>query len=119
MYHIIHKSAIAYLNKLKVFVIFFRCHVNAYVYFKRQSDPKKIWTKCFVRPKPERGRACEAVDIDGDGDLDVIGTGDMVGGIYGATVYSMILWENKTPQKGENPTPTSTPTPKPTDTSAP
>ena len=69
------------------------------VYFKIPSDPIKQWTKYFVAKPPERGRRTKAIDIDHDGDLDLVSTGNhnCISDFNQCTI-SLVWWENKTPR---------------------
>lgn len=46
------------------------------VYYKLIESKINLWTKHRVAAPPEVGRQCSAVDMDGDGDLDVVSTAD-------------------------------------------
>lgn len=65
------------------------------VYFHMTDDPTRPWTKIRVAAAPEVGRQCRAVDIDGDGDLDIVSTADH---FQDKHTISVVWWENKTPQ---------------------
>ena len=69
------------------------------VYFKMPSDPAKQWTKYFVVKPPETGRRTQSIDLDHDGDLDLVSTADhnCISG-YNQCTISLVWWENKTPQ---------------------
>ncbi len=75
---------------------------NGILYFKQSSDPRAAWESYRVADHPETGRQCRPFDVDGDGDLDVISTGDHVSGSglgYGAGgTVSLVWWENRTPR---------------------
>ena len=62
------------------------------VYFKRTESPETRWEKCRVAELPAVGRRSYAVDVDEDGDLDFISTGDHD---HPNNVLSLVWWENK------------------------
>ncbi len=70
----------------------FGYHRGGLVFFRRGEDPTEPWTKYRVADPPEVGRPCLAMDVDGDGDLDVVCGADLT-----EATASLVWWENKTP----------------------
>ncbi len=61
------------------------------VYFK-SSDLSDIWAMHRIADPPEVGRQCVALDMDGDGDLDVLSTADHCTETHS---ISIVWWENR------------------------
>lgn len=62
------------------------------VYYKVKNIGLNQWTKHRVAHPPEVGRQCRAIDVDNDGDLDVISTADHD---MKKHLISVVWWENK------------------------
>jgi len=63
------------------------------VYYKLIDAKSNQWEKYRVAAPPEVGRQCRAVDIDGDGDIDVVSTADHQSASH---TISLVWWENGT-----------------------
>ena len=61
------------------------------VYFKRGTDPTREWTKYRAANPPEVGRPVLSMDIDRDGDLDIVSGSDHIN-----STASLVWWENMT-----------------------
>jgi len=64
------------------------------VYYKLINEKNNEWAKHVVALPPVVGRKCRAVDMDGDGDMDVVSTADHM-----PLENSMVWWENRNNRK--------------------
>ncbi len=60
------------------------------VYYKLINGKDNEWAKHVVALPPVVGRQCRAVDMDGDGDMDVVSTADNM-----PSSNSLVWWENR------------------------